>query len=284
MTTPATRLTLAVLRRCPLPDPSDGESKEDRGRVLVVGGSRQTPGAIRLAGVAALRAGAGKLQVACGADVAVALAIALPEAKVVGLAVDQRGQIESCNGQVLKAAQQTDSLLIGPGMDDCSVTGRVAARLLRATGATTILDAGALRAYRRRRSAPVILTPHLGEMASITGMSSSQLSRRTADVAREFAREHKVTLVLKGSCTYVASADGRLWIHDGGSVGLGTSGSGDVLAGVIAGLVARGARPEQAAIWGVWLHGKAGTALSKRQGLIGFLASEIPAEIPALLR
>jgi ADP-dependent NAD(P)H-hydrate dehydratase len=284
VTTPATRLTLAVLRRCPLPDPSDGESKEDRGRVLVVGGSRQTPGAIRLAGVAALRAGAGKLQVACGADVAVALGIALPEAKVVGLAVDQRGQIESCNGQVLKAAQQTDSLLIGPGMDDCSATGRVAARLLRATGATTILDAGALRAYRGRRSAAVILTPHLGEMAWITGMSSSQLSRRTAEVARKFAREQKVTLVLKGPRTHVASADGRLWIHEDGSVGLGTSGSGDVLAGVIAGLVARGARPEQAAIWGVWLHGKAGTALSARQGLIGFLASEIAAEIPALLR
>ena len=80
------------------------------------------------------------------------------------------------------------------------------------------------------------------------------------------------------------SADGRVWIHDGGSVGLGTSGSGDVLAGVIAGLAARGARPEQAAVWGVWLHGKAGNALSKRQGMIGFLAREIPGEIPALLR
>ena len=101
--------------------------------MLVVGGSRQTPGAVRLAGVAALRAGAGKLQVACGTDVAVALAIALPEAKVVGLAVDRRGQIEACNGEVLKAAQQTDSLLIGPGMDDCSATGGVAAKLLRAT-------------------------------------------------------------------------------------------------------------------------------------------------------
>jgi hydroxyethylthiazole kinase-like uncharacterized protein yjeF len=281
---PATRLTLAALRRWPLPDPSNGESKEDRGRVLVVGGSRQTPGAVRLAGEAALRSGAGKLQVACGEDVAVTLAIALPESKVVGLAVDRRGHIESCNREVLRAAQQTDALLIGPGMDDCSATGRMAAKLLRATAATTILDAGALRAYREPRAAPVILTPHLGEMASITGRSTGQLKRGTRDFARKFAREHKVTLVLKGSCTYVASADGRLWVHDGGSVGLGTSGSGDVLAGVIAGLVARGARPEQAAVWGVWLHGKAGTALSARQGLIGFLASEIAAEIPALLR
>ena len=280
----AIRVTLALLRRWPLPDPSHGESKEDRGRVLVVGGSRQTPGAVRLAGVAALRSGAGKLQVACGADVAVALAIALPEAKVLGLAVDRRGQIASCNAEVLKAARQTDALLIGPGMDDSGATGRVAAKLLRATAATAILDAGALRVYREPRAAAVILTPHLGEMASITGLSTSELSRRTPEFARKFAQEQNVTLVLKGSCTYVASADGRLWMHDGGSVGLGTSGSGDVLAGVIAGLVARGAGPEQAAVWGVWLHGKAGTALSVRQGLIGFLASEIAAEIPALLR
>jgi len=88
---------------------------------------------------------------------------------------------------------------------------------------------------------------------------------------------------MKGSITYVASADGRVWIHEGGSVGLGTSGSGDVLAGVIAGLAARGARPEQAAVWGVWLHGRAGKALSRQQGVIGFLAREIPGLIPGLL-
>jgi ADP-dependent NAD(P)H-hydrate dehydratase len=279
----ATKITLVLLRKWPLPDPANSESKEDRGRVLIVGGSRQTPGAVRLAGVAALRAGAGKLQLASGSDVAVALAIALPEAKVVGLRVDKNGQIEACNQDVLKAAKQTDALLIGPGMDDSTATRRVAARLLRAAGGTTILDAGALRGYDEERTAHVILTPHLGEMASITGMTTGQLSRHAPDFARDFARAENVTLVLKGACTYIASAEGRLWIHEGGSVGLGTSGAGDVLAGVIAGLAARGARPEQAAVWGVWLHGKAGKALSTRHGLIGFLASEIATEIPALL-
>jgi len=277
-------VTLALLRKWPLPDPSDSEGKEDRGRVLIVGGSRQTPGAIRLAGVAALRAGAGKLQIASGSDVAVALAIAMPEAKVSGLAVDKRGEIAACSGEVLKAARQTDALLIGPGMNECSATRRVTAKLLRATGGTTILDAGALKGYAEQRTASVVLTPHLGEMASITGIPVSQLSRRAAECARDFARTENVTLVLKGPRTYIASADGRVWMHDGGSVGLGTSGSGDVLAGLIAGLAARGAHPEQAAVWGVWLHGKAGEALSNRHGLIGFLASEIPGEIPSLLR
>jgi ADP-dependent NAD(P)H-hydrate dehydratase len=280
---PAIKVTLALLRKWPLPDASDSESKEDRGRVLVVGGSRQTPGAVLLAGVAALRSGAGKLQIATGSDVAVALAIAIPEAKVVGLAVDKHGHISSCNGEVLKAARQTDALLVGPGMDDCRATGRVAAKLLRAAGGTTILDAGALPAYRAERSESVVLTPHLGEMASLTGISTSQLSRRAPEFARDFARAQKVTLVLKGATTCIASPDGRVWIHEGGSVGLGTSGSGDVLAGVIAGLAARGARPEQAAVWGVWLHGKAGQALSRRQGMLGFLAGEIPGAIPGLL-
>ena len=278
------RVTGALLRKWPLPDPTYSGSKEDRGRVLIVGGSRETPGAVQLAGVAALRAGAGKLQIASGSDVAVPLAIAMPEAKVIGLVVDNRGQIEACNGEVLKAALHTDALLVGPGMDDSRATGRVAARLLRTTDATTILDAGALRAYGARRTVGVIVTPHLGEMASMTGISTNQLSRRAPEIARDFARSEGVTLVLKGALTYIASAAGRVWVHGGGSVGLGTSGSGDVLAGVIAGLVARGQRAEHAAVWGVWLHGKAGKALSDRQGLVGFLAREIPREIPAFLR
>ena len=277
------QITLALLRRWPLPDPSATASKEDRGRVLIVGGSRQTPGALRLAGVAALRAGAGKLQIASGSDVAVNLAIAMPEAKVIGLPVDKRGRLQTPNAEVLKAARQCDCMLVGPGMDDDSAARRVATRLVVATKATTVLDAGALRAHGARRDSHVILTPHLGEMASITGQPSSELSRRAPASARDFAQAENVTLVLKGACTYVASTDGRVWVFEGGSVGLGTSGSGDVLSGVIAGLAARGASPEQAAVWGVWLHGRAGRALSARYGLIGYLAREIATEIPALL-
>ena len=279
-----TKISSGLLRKWPLPDPSDSASKEDRGRVLVVGGSRQTPGGVRLAGVAALRAGAGKLQIATAADVAVALAVALPEAKVVSLRVGKNGQIAFSSDEALEAATQTDALLIGPGMDAGSATTRVAAGLLRAAAATTILDAGALHAHGEPCTQAVILTPHLGEMASMTGMTIDGLNKRTPDIARDFARAEHLTLVLKGATTYIASQDGRVWSHEGGSVGLGTSGSGDVLAGVIAGLAARGADPEQAAVWGVWLHGRAGTVLSERQGLVGFLASEIAGEIPALLR
>ena len=280
----AVRITLALLRSWPLPDPSDTEGKEDRGRVLVVGGSRETPGAVRLAGVAALRAGAGKLQIGTGSDVAVPMAIAVPEARVVGLPVDRRGRINACGRDVLRSARLADALLIGPGMMNDAVSGRVAARLLRVSACTTVLDAGALRSYRARHAGELILTPHAGEMASLTGLTLDELGRRGPDVARDFARSANVTLVMKNAITHIVSADGRTWVHDGGSVGLGTSGSGDVLAGVIAGLAARGASPVQAAVWGVWLHGKAGRQLADRHGTIGFLAREIADEIPALLQ
>ena len=279
----ARKITVALLRKWPLPDPSNSGSKEDRGRVLVVGGSRETPGAVQLAGVAALRAGAGKLQIATGSDVAVPLALTIPEAKVLGLPVDRRGRITGVGADVRNEAQRADALLIGPGMCDDGITRRVAAQLMRAKSRVTVLDAGALQAFNERRAAPVIMTPHFGEMASLTGMPIGRIERQAISVARDFARAERVTLVLKGARTCIASIDGRLWIHEGGSVGLGTSGSGDVLAGVIAGLAARGARPEQAAVWGVWLHGKAGSVLSGRLGSIGFLAREISAEIPPLL-
>jgi hydroxyethylthiazole kinase-like uncharacterized protein yjeF len=277
-------VTSALLRKWPLPDPSDSGSKEERGRVLVVGGSLETPGAVRLAGVAALRAGAGKLQIATGSDVAAALAVAVPEARVLRLPVDRRGQIAGSSAEVTRSARRADALLIGPGMDEGAAAQRVAARLMRGGTGMTILDAGALPAFRRRGAGAVILTPHFGEMASLTGMTVSHIERRALSLAREFATSEHVTLVLKGARTHIANPDGRVWIHEGGSVGLGTSGSGDVLAGVIAGLAARGARPEQAAVWGVWLHGKAGTLLSGRLGAIGFLAREIAEEIPALMR
>lgn len=278
------KVTPALLRKWPLPDPQQSESKEDRGRVLIVGGTRRTPGAVSLAAIAALRSGAGKLLVACGEDVALPLAVALPEAMVIGLRVDRCGHVIACSDEVLHAARQTDALLVGPGMDDSARTGRVAAKLVRTSASTVVLDAGALRAYSAKPAARVVLTPHLGEMAALTGETIQRLNRDLSGVAHDFAVAEQVTLVLKGPVTCIAAADGRVWLHDGGSVGLGTSGSGDVLAGVIAGLAARGAGPDQAAVWGVWLHGKAGQALSRKQGLIGFLAREIPGEIPGLLR
>ncbi|MEN5116780.1 NAD(P)H-hydrate dehydratase [Luteimonas sp. TWI662] len=284
------RLTAPLLRAWPLPDPSAGESKEDRGRVLAIGGSVQVPGAVLLAGLAALRAGAGKLQVATVAEAALPLAIAMPEAKVMGLPGTRHGAIRDLGRDVVDAVCSAGAVLVGPGMDCTTATRRVVAAVLEAAACPVVLDAGALqsdvvRAVRRRAGqGATIMTPHIGEMAGMLDTDADAISADAQAVARDHARDWNVVLVLKGPTTTIAAPDGRIWINTTGSAGLGTSGSGDVLAGLIAGLLARGAAPEQAAAWGVHLHARAGARLSRRRGLVGFLAREIGDEIPALMQ
>lgn len=285
-----TKITAAALRAWPLPDPADSDSKEDRGRVLVVGGSREVPGSVLLAGVAALRAGAGKLQVATAADVAMTMAIALPEARVIGLRTAADGAIAQTGREVREAAARADAVLAGPGMRSTAATHRVVRSLIGATQGTLVLDAGALhpsvvRALERRKGGGgVVMTPHRGEMATLLDTALDAIAAAPVARARTAAREWGVVLVLKGPTTCIAAPDGEVWINTGGSVGLGTSGSGDVLAGIIAGLAARGAAPDQAAVWGVYLHARAGALLARRVGRVGFLAREIAALVPGLLQ
>jgi ADP-dependent NAD(P)H-hydrate dehydratase len=124
--------------------------------------------------------------------------------------------------------------------------------------------------------------PHYGEMAQLCACERQEVARDPAGIASRVARERNVVVALKGATTHIANPTGDLWVYRGGSIGLGTSGSGDVLAGVIAGLVAQGAAADQAAVWGVVLHGEAGRVLSARIGKLGFLAREIADEIPKL--
>ncbi|MET1163145.1 MAG: NAD(P)H-hydrate dehydratase [Pseudoxanthomonas sp.] len=276
----------ALLRKWPLPYLQDGGGKEERGRVLVVGGCEQVPGAARLAGEAALRAGAGKLQIATVEMAAVPLAIAVPEAKVLGLPSDPRGHIRRASAALQRDCAHADAVLVGPGMDHSALTSKLVECLLRHAETTLIADAGALCAFPRARHwhAPPILTPHAGEMAALTGITAENVADDAERIALEFAARARALVVLKGAVTHIATPDGQLWSHHGGSVGLGTSGSGDVLAGLIAGLVARGAPADQAAVWGVYLHGRAGESLEAEYGPLGFLAREISAQVPRLLQ
>ena len=283
----ATPIDAALLRRWPLPDPSGGDSKEDRGRVLVVGGSRQLVGGVLLAGVAALRAGAGKLQVATVHEAAGTLAGLLPEARVMAQDSAEGGGLARLDRQVLELAGRADAVLVGPGMEGGAATRQVVQRLLRHAEGTTVADAGALHPSTPRArvgGGGLVMTPHHGEMAAVLGIDVEQVHAAPGELAAAYARDNEVVLVLKGPTTWIAAPDGRLWINTGGSPGLGTSGSGDVLAGVIAGLAARGATPEQAAAWGVHLHAQAGARLSHRFGEVGFLAREIAGEVTMLMQ
>lgn len=276
------RLTARLLRSMPLPDPDGG--KEQRGRVLVIGGSNHVPGAALLAGTAALRAGAGKLQVATAQDVAVPFAVAMPEALVLGLPVDAKGDIARGSAALDQALDGCDAALIGSGMSPSTATAALLQRVIRHARGMLVIDAGALSPeLRAPPGKPFVLTPHAGEMAKLCGREKAHVEREPEALARAFARRTRSVLVLKGATTHIAAPDGRLWIHPGGCHGLGTSGSGDVLAGVIAGLAARCGDAVRAALWGVFVHAEAGRALEGSVGSLGFLAREIPGPVPQIL-
>jgi ADP-dependent NAD(P)H-hydrate dehydratase len=280
----------ATLRAWPLPMPSSSGDKEVRGHVLILGGSREMPGAVILAATAAMRAGAGKLTIATGKSVAQLVAMAIPEARVLGLTEnDQGGFATDALDRLDPVADQIDAILIGPGMQDEEATARLVQGLLaRLDGSDTsiVLDANAMGIVRGegfRFTEPVILTPHAGEMAHLSGASKEEILDDPDRHAAAAAARWNAVVALKGARTLVVSAEGERWQHEGGNVGLAASGSGDTLAGIIAGLCARGATLPQATCWGVALHAAAGEVLAARMGLLGYLAREIPAEIPALL-
>lgn len=280
-----------LLRANPLPQHNNGGDKEARGTVLVVGGSVEVPGGALLAAVGALRAGAGKLQIATCRSVAAGMGLAVPEALVMGLPETEDGGIApECAERVAQRAARADALLVGPGMMDPAATAALVAALLeQVDGPTIVLDAGAvhgLQAQRdalRRHAGRVVITPHAGEMAYLLDVPRPEVEADPVAAARRTAAALGCTVVMKGSKTHVVTPQGEAWLFTGGTIGLATSGSGDTLAGVVTGLLARGAVPAWAAIWGVYLHGTAGTRLMERHGGVGFLARELLAEVPGLM-
>jgi ADP-dependent NAD(P)H-hydrate dehydratase len=286
-------VTQSLLRRMPLPQPDESADKDDRGRVLVVGGSRQVAGAVLLAGVAALRAGAGKLQLATVSSATAALTVAVPEALVVPLPASRSGEIAGARAHALLApyADRANAVLVGPGMASDRAAHALLSPLVRRVNdeCVLVLDAAAVIALAgdasmlRPLDGRAVLTPHVGEMATLLGVDKREVERNPADIARTAAHRFAAVVALKGAETHVAAPDGSAYRYAGGTVGLATSGSGDTLAGVVAGLAARGAPPVHAAVWGAYLHGGAGRVLARRLGRVGFLAHELLDEIPPLL-
>jgi hydroxyethylthiazole kinase-like uncharacterized protein yjeF len=277
-------ITPHLLRDWPLR--TGATDKKERGTVLVIGGSRSTPGAVLLAGVAALRAGAGRLQLAVTDSTAAALSIAVPEAAVIALPETASGSVAGdAPKRLLDLAAEADAVAIGPGLDDIDETVTLLDAVLDVlpSGAGVVLDAYALGALSRHpqlldgRPQRVVLTPNVTEAGYLLGRPDSVGSGDDlAALATAVARRCSAVVTLYGT---VADPDGRVWSEESGDSGLGTSGSGDVLAGVIAGLLARGADPDQAACWGTWAHAVSGQRLAPRHGRTGFLARELLDEV-----
>jgi hydroxyethylthiazole kinase-like uncharacterized protein yjeF len=278
-------LTRAALKSFPLPAVVDGD-KETKGRILVVAGSRQVAGAALLTATAAMRAGAGKLSMVTVEGVAVPTALAMPEAMVIGLPEARDGGFtQAAVRQIREQADHVDAVVAGPGMAEARTCAAIAEALLESP-ASVVLDAALLHSLKRGKRGggePPVLLPHSGELASLLDCEEDEVDRDSLGCGKRAAEKYGANVLVKGVTSHVVTPDGRAWTYKGGAPGLGVSGSGDVLAGIVGGLIARGADALTALLWGVLLHGEAGEMLSRKMGPVGFLAREIPDEIPALL-
>lgn len=283
-----TALSRAELKRHPLPPVVEGD-KNAHGKLLVIAGTRDIPGPAMITATAAMRAGAGKITIATVSSVAPQLGMAVPEAMIVAMAEGRDGGFaRSSIGPLADLAGKSDAVIAGPGMSPTRVATGLAARLCR-VGVPLALDAALLHglapAARAARAArpDTILLPHSGEMASLLGCSEDEAEANPLDCGREAASRYDAIVLAKGTDSHIVTPEGAAWRYEGGGPGLGISGSGDTLAGILGGLLARGAAPLNALLWAVWLHGEAGRILSKKVGPVGFLAREISGEVPALL-
>lgn len=276
----------------PLPGIGNGMDKDERGRALLVGGSAFVPGALLLTGEAMLRAGAGKVKLATISLAVFAIGARFPEAAVIGLPADGEGEIAADALEPLdRHIEHCDALILGPGMTERPQTAGLIDALIERAGSRppVLLDAGALTAMRgrkavlRQRDQPVVMTPHHGELAGLTGIDKDEIAKDPAKAAHEAAVAFGAIVALKSAETLIADGKGGLLCYASGAPGLGTAGSGDVLAGIIGGLLARGVDPLIATAWGVWLHGEAGKAAEQANGPVGFLARDLLLHIPRLL-
>jgi NAD(P)H-hydrate epimerase len=270
-------------------DPSAG--KEQRGRVLVVGGSLRYPGAIVLAARAAARCGAGVVTVATARSVVEAIAGSDPNLTFFALAESQPGVVATASAAQLTTVlhEKVKGMLIGPGLAHAAGTDEFVAAVLRnARGTPTVLDADGLNALARTDDwtkllpSKCVLTPHDGEAARLAGRVVPAGNGRIA-FAERHAREWGAIVALKGATTVVTDGK-RTFVHDLANPTLGVGGSGDVLAGAVAAFLARGLAPLAAAAAAVWVHGRAGLLLAAEIGESGALATDIVDALPRALR
>lgn len=282
-------ITAAVLHELPVEADDADAGKEGRGTVLVVAATVATPGAALLSGIAALRAGAGKLQLAVPSTVAPHIGVAVPECACIALPQTAAGEIDPAAAEVIaELGNRCETVLVGPGLTGLSAVPDLVRRLLpMLTGPrVVVVDAKAVEALDPECCEPLagrlLLTPNEAEAGALLD-DAALVEKDPLGAARQLAERFSATVALRGAVSWIAGPDGSAYRNEAGNNGLGTSGSGDVCAGLVAGFAARGAAPPAAAVWGVHVHARAGDRLLARVGRTGFLAREIADEIPAVL-
>ncbi len=274
-----------------IPHYDDYAHKGSRGRVVIVGGATGLTGAAALSALGAQRIGAGLVTVACPESLNAILEVKLTEPMTAPVPEVEGGFLSlRAAGRILHLCTNVNSVVIGPGIGRHRETAQLVRELVTKLTLPMVVDADALNLLGgqldifRAAKAPVILTPHPGEAAWLLKISISEVEQNRLKVAKQIAEGYNVVLVLKGRHTVIASPKGEIRINPTGNRALATAGTGDVLSGVIGGLLAQRLNPFDAATVGVYLHGLAGERLARRMGPDGLLAGDLLPIFPKVLR
>jgi hydroxyethylthiazole kinase-like uncharacterized protein yjeF len=263
-------------------------NKGNYGHVLVVGGSAGKAGSVAMAGMSALRAGAGLATVATPASVLPTVAGFHPEVMTEPLAETAEGTISARAGEKLGALTKGKSVLaIGPGISRFPETSELVRTLVSKSDVPVVLDADGLNAFEgltnelSGKDRLLVITPHPGEMARLVGCSIANVQKNRLGVARQFAREHELIVVLKGNRTLVVQPNGEAWVNTTGNPGMSTGGTGDILTGMVAGMIAQSPKDALlAVIAAVHLHGLAGDVMRESVGEHSMVATDLLRGLP----
>ncbi len=265
--------------------------KGTTGHLLVIGGSPGKTGAAIMTSQAAMRAGAGLVTLGLPKSLNVAVESQLTEVMTEPLPENADQTLgSSAHRKILRQLERKNGLAIGPGMGAAKPTQNLVRRLIQASHVPVVIDADGLNAlvgnlsFLRKLKVPVVMTPHPGEMARLVGKTPSEVQENRIDEARSFAGTHGVHLVLKGAKTVIAHPDGSVLVNTTGNPGMASGGMGDVLTGIISGLIVQGLPVREAVNAGVYLHGCAADALARDIGPVGFLASDVINILPSQIR
>ena len=263
-------------------------NKGSYGHVLVIGGSLGKAGAAAMAGFAALRAGAGLSTVAAPRSVLATVASFHSEVMTEPLAETEQGTISlRALGPGLDALLERKTVAIGPGISRNSETAEFVRAIVKRGDKAMVVDADALNAFEgsagqlNGRGETLVITPHPGEMSRLTGLSITEIQANRLEVARNFAREHELIVVLKGHRTLIAAPDGTVWVNPTGNPGMATGGTGDVLTGMVTGVIAQHPQAAlEATALAVYLHGLAGDLASESIGENSLVATDLVRFLP----
>ncbi len=261
--------------------------KGDYGHLLVVAGSKGKPGAARMVAEGAFRAGVGLVTVATPESVQSILAPQVMEMMTEALPETREGTVSGrATARVLKLLEGKRALTVGPGLSIAAETQSFVRELVAETRVPLVLDADGLNAYASDpaalsgRDRPLVLTPHPGEMGRLLGITADDVQKDRIAVCRDFSTAHSCFVVLKGYRTLISDPEGSIWVNPTGNPGMATAGSGDILTGILSGLVAQGIPILHAILLGVYLHGLAADLCASERGELSLMARDIVAYLP----